>query len=331
MPTFNITGEQATTLVEYFAALSKDDSQTLGKHLAPVEEYVTNAKATAKPGEPAGADWFVKDQFAGTAEALRRWALERKLVRPGEVDLLANSPKDLIEAHAKMTHRVEFLQELYDVEYPFVEPSAAQQPDARFKLGEQFTVDMGCLKCHVLGPMLPGPAKNTDDFVQMYRLDGVRGEGEQAVAILNGMPYPVGSAIDGHKLISVSVKVYDTGDVDTKAVVEGPSTSGETERVLLVAASAPNLALTHQRLREAWVHDWMLDPQAIMPGTKMPQNFADGKSPFHDDQRYSGENHIDLLVDYLYDAGRRNARIPLPKVPAPKADEEFKEAEEFVD
>jgi hypothetical protein len=180
--------------------------------------------------------------------------------------------------------------------------------------------------------MLPGPAKTTDDFVQMYRLDGVRGEGDQAVAMLNGTPYPVGSVIDGLKLVSATNKYYeDTGDVDTKAVVEGPNAKGETERVLLVAASAPNLILTHQRLRREWVRNWMLEPGWITPGTKMPQNFAHGQSPFAGVPKYpgSGADHIDLLVDYLYDAGVRNARAPLPKIPAAAAKEEFEEAEEF--
>ena len=193
---------------------------------------------------------------------------------------------------------------------------------------------MGCLKCHVLGRMLPGPAKTTDDFVQVYRLDGVRGEGDQAVAFLNGTPYPVGSVIDGFKLVSATNKVYeDTGDVETKAVVEGPNAKGETERVLLVAASAPNLDLTHQRLRREWVRNWMLEPGWITPGTKMPQNFPKGVSPFEGDPKYpgTGADHIGLIVDYLYDAGAKSARAPLPKVPAAAAKEEFEEAEEFED
>ena len=33
---------------------------------------------------------------------------------------------------------------------------------------------------------------------------------------------------------------------------------------------APNLALTKDRLNPEWVVDWLRDPQAIMPGTKMP-------------------------------------------------------------
>ena len=33
---------------------------------------------------------------------------------------------------------------------------------------------------------------------------------------------------------------------------------------------APNLALTKERLNPEWIVDWLRDPQAIMPGTKMP-------------------------------------------------------------
>ena len=33
---------------------------------------------------------------------------------------------------------------------------------------------------------------------------------------------------------------------------------------------APNSALTKERLKPQWLVDWLRDPQAIMPGTKMP-------------------------------------------------------------
>lgn len=198
-------------------------------------------------------------------------------------------------------------------------------------MGSRFFNDMGCLKCHVLGRMLPGPASNTDDFVQMYRLDGVRGEGEEAIAILNGEPYGVGSVIDGHKLLSAENIYYQTGDVETKAVVEGLSAAGEPERIILQAPSAPNLSLTHQRLRREWVFQWMLIPGLIQPGTKMPQNFPDGKSPFEGDESYPGtsEDHINLLVDFLFDAGATSMRPPLQKLIAVDTSDEFDEDEEF--
>jgi hypothetical protein len=233
--------------------------------------------------------------------------------------------------------RTRFLRDLYDVPYPFVEPPSPLSPQPRYELGAAFLNDMGCLKCHVLGPMLSGPAKTTDEFIQVYRLDGVRGQGDKAVAILNGQPYPVGSTLDGHTIVSAENIYYDTGDVETKAIVEGPGPDGATERVLLVAPSAPNLGLTSQRLQRKWVYDWMLNPQLIQPGTKMPQNFGGGKSPLETSPKYprvegnpeaTGAMHINLLVDFLYDAGTKNDRVAVPKLAAPAAEEDFEEEEE---
>lgn len=338
MPSFQLTGEQATTLVEYFAALSQDDAKELKQYLDPLREHLELAKtSTSENGQKAagGSDWFETESLKPSMTALRRWAVERKVMRQIELDPLRTPTERFREAHRRLVERAEFLRELYDVAYPFVEPPKPGMPDERFQLGERFLNDMGCLKCHVLGPMLPGPAKSTDDFVQVYRLDAVRGSGAEAVAVLNGVPYAVGAEIDGHRLVGAENIYYDSGDIETKAYIEGTNAQGETERILLQAASAPNLGLTYQRLRRGWVIDWMLEPQLIQPGTKMPQNFSGGQSPFAGDERYpgSGRDHIELLVDYLFDAGQRNARVPLPKLLAPAAGEDFDEdgPEEFED
>ena len=113
----------------------------------------------------------------------------------------------------------------------------------------------------------------------------------------------------------------------SQAIVEGPSPSGETERVLLVAASAPNLSLTYQRLRRDWVFAWMLEPALMQPGTKMPKNFSDGVSPFEGDPEYpgTGTDHINLLVDALYDAGAKSVRVPLLKIIVSEDEAEFEE------
>ncbi len=331
MPSFNLTGEQRTTLVRYFAAMSKEDSQRLAARLRPVHavlegEKAKSADAAKNEGKPA-TPWYAQDSLKRSADALRRWAVERRLMRPADVDLLASTPEKLADSHRRLLHNVEFVQKLYSVEYPFTEPPSPLSPKARFDTGTQFLNDMGCLKCHVLGNMLPGPAKTTDEFVQAYRLDGVRGEGEAALAILNGKPYQVGATIDGHTLVSASTKFYDSGDVETKAVVEGPGSDGKPERVLLQAASAPNLGLTYERLRREWVVQWMLEPNLIQPGTKMPQNFPDGKSPFEGDAKYPGTSgdHIQLLVDAIYDSGRTSGRAPLAKTVVKEQTEEFEE------
>ena len=331
MPSFHLTGEEATTLVQYFAALSQRDAGKLADNLSKIGEYLesnptrSGDESTAASDSHEASPWFRVEGLQEEAEGLRRFAIERELMRPTALEMFSQAEERLADAHAELLERTRFMQKLYDVEYPFVEPPRPLSDDARFALGGEFFADMGCLSCHVLGRMETGPATTTDQFVQMYRLDNVSGEGDQAIAILNGQPYPVGSVIDGFTLTGAENVYYDGGDVETKAFVEGPNAQGETERIMLQAPSAPNLSLTHRRLRRQWVFNWMLQPGWIEPGTKMPQNFADGQSPFAGDERYpgSGIDHINLLVDYLYDAGTRGTRAPLPKIIAADPSEEF--------
>lgn len=42
---------------------------------------------------------------------------------------------------------------------------------------------------------------------------------------------------------------------------------------------APNLSLARSRLRPNWIEKWLRDPQALQPGTRMPQYFPEMKSP----------------------------------------------------
>ncbi len=337
MPSFNLTGEEATALVEYFAALSRNDAREIAATLSPIHEYMSQERAAAsevvagEAGIDPGGDWYEKESLEAETDVLRRFALERKLMRPFELDPLTASPERLRKAHARLLARAGAIADLYAVDYPFVEPPRPLSPKGRFELGSRFFDAMGCLKCHVLGRMLPPPASNTDDFVQTYRLDNVRGEGEEAVAILNGEPYKVGSVIDGHTLVRAFNTYYDSGDVETKAIVEGPNTAGQREQIMLQAPSAPNLSLTHQRLRREWVYQWMLMPGLMQPGTKMPQNFPDGQSPMAGDENFpgTGGDHVDLLVDYLFDAGATNTRAPLLKVIAVDTSDEFGEDDEF--
>jgi hypothetical protein len=75
MPSFKLSVAQATTLVEYFAALSQRDAEVLTKTLAPVDEYMQKVREAEKGKAPKeeiepGADWFQKDQFQ-TAAARR--------------------------------------------------------------------------------------------------------------------------------------------------------------------------------------------------------------------------------------------------------------------
>ena len=72
-------------------------------------------------------------------------------------------------------------------------------------------------------------------------------------------------------------------------------------------ATAPNFLLARQRLKPDWVERWIIDPQAVSPGTSMPsglfrkQNnqwvFAGPTPPSF--QGYD-KDHTKLLVDYIF-------------------------------
>jgi hypothetical protein len=73
------------------------------------------------------------------------------------------------------------------------------------------------------------------------------------------------------------------------------------------AATAPNLLLARGRLKPDWVERWIIDPQAISPGTSMPSDlfrrennhwvFAGPTPPSF--QGYD-KDHTKLLVDYIF-------------------------------
>jgi hypothetical protein len=70
-------------------------------------------------------------------------------------------------------------------------------------------------------------------------------------------------------------------------------------------AWAPDLALTHERLREDWVLEWLRDPQSIYPGTSMPGNFA-GDPPQYQDKypNSNNEQQLGVVLEWLFNFDR---------------------------
>jgi hypothetical protein len=56
---------------------------------------------------------------------------------------------------------------------------------------------------------------------------------------------------------------------------------------------APNLAMAKKRLKPEWIVKWLLDPQKLLPGTKMPSYF-DPESLTAEEQ-----DQIHALRDYI--------------------------------
>lgn len=91
-------------------------------------------------------------------------------------------------------------------------------------------------------------------------------------------------------------------------------------------ATAPNFLQARERLRPAWTARWMLDPQAISPGTAMPSGlfrregdrwvFA-GPTPAAF-AKYT-DDHVDLLVRYMFQLTPEEQRRLLGRLPATAA------------
>ena len=73
-------------------------------------------------------------------------------------------------------------------------------------------------------------------------------------------------------------------------------------------ATAPNFLLAKERLKPDWVARWVLDPQAISPGTSMPSGLfkKDDKNhwvfagPVPDSFKGYDKDHNKLLTDYIF-------------------------------
>jgi cytochrome c2 len=70
------------------------------------------------------------------------------------------------------------------------------------------------------------------------------------------------------------------------------------------AIVAPNLILAKKRLRPEWILQWMIDPQALQEGTKMPNFFSfnedDDYNPIYNDEDAHVQYKIIVAIrDYL--------------------------------
>ncbi|MCH8964619.1 MAG: c-type cytochrome [Planctomycetes bacterium] len=211
MPSFNLTGEQASILVDYFAALSKDEANDLKDDLKRIHKYV------AQSGDPESArdDWHRNGATASLAGLLRDYSVENELLKPNKFDFRKKDEAAIDEVYRDVLGNAEFFAHLYDIQYPFAYNDFTPMDVERYALGERLFGEMACLACHVLGD----------------------------------------SAVPGSN----------------------------------PAPTAPNLALTHKRIRYEWFRQWMQEPRKMQPETNMPQWFPGGQSGFSEVMGYKDE------------------------------------------
>ncbi len=257
MPSFYLDAEQTTTLIDYFAAASQTQAESLGKRLAAAHGWDQKLNTTSTWRR----DWFTDPGINQAAAWLSRFALRQRMILPFDIDTSNAANADdaanvLKSGFEKVVTGAAFLRDLYAVRYPFPSMPAARHPDEHYERGKGLLLELKCLACHVAGN-----------------------------------PFAEGTTLD---------------------------------------IKAPNLALTHRRLRDDWVRKWLVNPQWIQPGTNMPQLFGDYISAFKDypekdrneaEDRYgkSGREQINLLVDFLNELGARNDTVVQPPAPEPAA------------
>lgn len=71
---------------------------------------------------------------------------------------------------------------------------------------------------------------------------------------------------------------------------------------------APDLARARERLRAAWILEWLTSPQRLQPGTKMPAFFPEGEQRYQEIFPGPPEKQIRALKDYVLTIGRRPAQ-----------------------
>ncbi len=160
MPSFYLTKEQTTTLVEYFAGLSQDESRILKKDLDGIIKHLREVHGGDKAAA-ATSQWFTDEKFADQAAFLRRYALAKQQTGPLDFQPSASTPEDINKALAgvydRVVNRASFMSGVFNVEYPFTDANQHMSGDAEYKLGEEFFHNLRCLSCHVAGdPKAPG-------------------------------------------------------------------------------------------------------------------------------------------------------------------------------
>jgi cytochrome c551/c552/glucose/arabinose dehydrogenase len=84
--------------------------------------------------------------------------------------------------------------------------------------------------------------------------------------------------------------------------------AGSPASVAFIDSRGPDLILSPGRIRYSWFRMWVIDPQALVPGTKMPTFFPGGATTLPGRHGLEGEAQIHALYDYL----RLGDKAPLP-------------------
>ncbi len=302
--------DHATYLVEYFGG----DSEMLGARIAaltaPIEAYQrTNPNS----------DWFAEDSLAPAVKQLEHLALEARLAKPADFDERLSTLEDRRVKWKTLMYAFTFLRNTYQTSYPFPGgPPPSPTPDS-FERGRQLFVALNCQLCHTLG--------DPDVLAKLAKLNAA-----------SAPPVPTEEEEDpyGDSGDSGGSKAADQGEEEDPYGDDSSSSEELTPYLKLSSPEvptglyAPNLIEVSQRLQYNWVYHWVQIPQFLMPGTRMltffpaidpisgkfyaagePSSYfltqpEEAKEKAHALFGSTGDEQIRLVLDFVYQAGRRN-------------------------
>jgi hypothetical protein len=281
MPSFYLTDEQTKAIGAYFHGLAKTSADKMTERLRPVTAELSREDDKRQSGDAqVDAGWYEANA------KLIRWLVDegvaQGMVRAGNVDVDWETLYDdtgLDPESAESLSDEEVQAEAVDL--------VRQMRDERFRrLVERMQF-----------------------FASLYDADFPFDRGWK----------PSGSAErfnHGEKLLAAELKCLSCH------VLGDPEAPGTSKSI-----TAPNLALSERRLRRDWVRSWFMEPQVMQPGSAMPQWFPEAQSAFtrmdeSDRNRLeatfgeSGSEQMDLLLDFLFEAGRKShTTVPPPRTP----------------
>ena len=130
--------------------------------LRPARPPLSPANTVIKGAGPAGAARGTSSRpttgsaspgSSRPARVLKQWALEAREMSDRELDPYKNPTPGALETNfGKLLFKAEFLADLYDAPFPFVDKGSRPVSDEEFKKGEQLFYNVKCTQCHTITP-----------------------------------------------------------------------------------------------------------------------------------------------------------------------------------
>ena len=318
---------------------------------------MTNRQRQIESQKASTDRWSEQPALAVPVHRLKTFALRNDLSQPRVFDPRQTTADDRLATFDGALGAARFLHDAYQVQYPYPPLRLPDISVERFVRGEALFNQVLCAKCHALG--------DEEKLLALWKLENPNA----------GTPQPPAAPGDDYDDAPAKPKPPAAAPVPTSAPAApaaAPATATAPTPATAPAAaaadddygddpaaaapvapvgpawSAPNLKYAVHRIQPQWAEKWLQRSLIILPGTKMPNQWA-GPSPldsfffqFPDEAKieahkkfyYTGPEQRQLILDYIYAAGMRNytpslwklegkepPQVALSEVYPPKPDE----------